>query len=263
MKKIVESWPIISIAILMISFLNYAFYYSQFGIPIHNYIDLSEIIFSLLTFVSSLFAICSFVLFIMIMPGNKADRNDDRQSPPEMFLRYRVSKYGFIRFFFAFFTEKIFYILGFIGLSVLIIYHSLTITDDELLVSTVWLDWYYAFLTILLSSLITLLSIRGSSISNISGRQSYIFLFAAVVCGSIFLVDRNRRAAQLIKQGKVKYTIIAKSNHGDIYRSNDTTLFIGSTRNYVFLYNPQKETAIVIPTNAIEELSIRQLRGGL
>jgi len=270
MKSITGALPIISIVIIAISFLNLAFYYSQFGVQIQNYVEVSEIIFSLTTFFSSAFFLVVFAILLLVITGfgskGSSDRlkNADDKNSQEMFASYRKSKHRFVRFFFSFFSEKIF-IAVIIAAIAFGIWDGVrdAMTTEALKESVVWFDISGLVLVFVTSAIPATLCIPGRAMKDADETYKITFFLSLIILSTQFLIVRNQRRAELVKAGNPKYSMILVLSDTRTYTSNDTLLYVGSTKNFIFFYNARKQSTVAISGADVRASEIKALRGGL
>lgn len=267
MKKITEALPIISIAVIAISFLNLAFFYTQFGVPIQNYVEVSEIIFSLTTFFSSAlyFAILlTFVSVIAVLRSKKSTSQEVIESnSSEIPASYRTSEHRAVRLFYYIFSEKVVAIL-FITFIAAGFWDGLSdaMTDERLRESVIWFDILGFMFVLVASTIPTLLSTPGREIKA-TNQPGIILLLSVIILSILFLNLRNRRRAELIISGNPKYSAKITLTDDRVYNSSDTLLYVGATKNYTFFYCTRNKSTFTISSNNIRTTELKKLREGL
>lgn len=263
MTKIKEWFPIISVGVVVVSFLNLSFYFSQFGIAIQHYIDVSEIVFSLTTFASSAYTFAFFLLLLLITSRSK-EKADESTPIRKGLSSYRKSKYYLVRLFSNLITEKILYLfVGIVCICAILFHFSDYNADEELIKSSIWFDFDCLFLMVVISCTVTVVSVKDLAAIEMTGRTAYVFFLTIWILIVTFLSYRNKRSADLIKNGNAKYSFVFKTKEADFYRSSDSLIYIGGTKDYFFIYQPSKESAIILHKTDIMEATIRKLRNGL
>lgn len=265
MDRLKELLPLISIGVVVISFLNLTFYYSQFGVAIQNYIEVSEIIFSLTTFTSTIYLIAYLVLFILTAyrkkdtPGLSGDKKI-----LEFLEKYKESNKKIVRLLVRPITEKTLYIMILlISIGLLLFRLQSSTRNAELENSASSFDLDCLALIFLTSCLLATVSLYKRQMEEFSDQQVYIFFLSIIVLSFTFLGYRNQRKADLVKLGKPKFSVTLKTDSNKIYKTSDSLLYIGATKGYYFLYNTSDKTTVIIPANTLVEHQVIQIRSGL
>jgi hypothetical protein len=265
MKELKTMLPLSSIAIIIVSFLNMHFYYKVFGVLIQNYIEISEIVFSLTAFISSgfLFLIFGLYMFIVIRRRDNAmshDANFNENNAYRYFRYHRIVKLRPI--------ARVFETLGIaveillVGMLFLVHQIFAGFTDQELMQSTWELDLNILILAICFSSFVIALCLWLKKIDENGSHIPYLFLVSVTISGIYLLAARNQRSAQLVMSGYSKYQVRLITEHKE-YRSGDSLLYVGATKGYYFLYSPIDSASVVVPSNEVIEAKFHQLRHGL
>jgi hypothetical protein len=263
MSKIKDWFPIISVGVIFVSFLNLSFYFSQFGIAIQHYIDVSEIVFSLTTFVSSAYTIAFLLLFILITSRSK-ETTTESTSVAKGLNSYKTSKYYLVRQFSNLITERTLYILVSVACIAGVLFHFNDYnTDEELIESSTWFVFDCLFMMMLFSCIVMVVSVKDLAAIEMTGRTAYVFLITVTILMVTFLSYRNKRSADLIRSGHPKYSFVFKTRDTNLYKSSDSLIYIGGTKDYFFLYQSNKESTIILQKQDIIEATIQKLRGGL
>ncbi|HEU5292484.1 MAG TPA: hypothetical protein VFU05_17675 [Cyclobacteriaceae bacterium] len=262
-----KKWaPFATIGIVILSFLNLHFFYSGFGIQIYNYLDVSEIIFSLTAFFASLFSLLYFVVFLYLFIRQKS-KNESEQDTVETenkaLLYFRNHKLRYLRFLHKLFDGLTPYILlTTILVALFSLYLAGSFPQSELLKSSMEYEFHSFLFIILLSGYITLLSIWIGKRTSVDKKDGYLFISALLINTLLFLMIRNSKSSELIMAGHPKYSVEMTTNHKR-YSTNDSLVFIGNTKNYYFLYNRKSKESFIIPSNSILETKMHRLRFGL
>ena len=220
--------PAIPIAVIVISFFNMSFYYSQFGVAIQNYVEVSEIIFSLLTFTSTIYLIGYLALAILIAYHKKEKQGpSDNEKILSLFEKYKSSNKKILRFLTLQINENILIILTLLAsLGLLLLrlqYYSGT--DAALEDSTSQFDLDCLIFIFVASWLLAVFSLRNRKIEELADQQICIFFLSMLVLSFTFLGYRNERKADLVKLlGKPKFSVTLKTDSDKIYKTSDSLI---------------------------------------
>lgn len=264
MSKSLQFLPIATIVVLTISFLNIHFYYNSFGLIIHNYLDVSEVIFSNIAFVSSGLTFLFFAIYLKIVTSRTSPRvKFNFQEEGKLYKQLKTSKSAFVRFISWFTKGANAGILIFTALLMLFaVYFSGVHPDDELLSSAhdYDFDWYILIIFVATYACVFSLWLREGDKFSI-GDVTILFMTMGLMI-IIFLSHRADKSAGFVKAGHPKYEVLIATK-SDSIQSNNSLVFIGGTRNFYFLYDRKDSTSLIIPSTDIVVVEIKKLRGGL
>lgn len=270
MKGILNAIPLWTILMVVISFLNLHFYYFiGFGIQIQHYLDVSEIIFSLTSFVSLtiLFSIISLALLVVKRDKTATTNSPDSSNKNEQskFVDFfRKNRFTIIRKAYSIVFPK----YGLFIVASILFGTWLKIVIDESVFERVAVssaDFDYNFIILMLSGILFLVSLNRVINKDFVWRNlrwSNVYGFVAISILT-YLITRNSISADLINKGYSKYSVQLELEGDSSLYTNDSLIFIGSTKNYYFFRNTNSEYNTIIPVNEIIEIKIKKLRGGL
>lgn len=226
--KISKIIPLVSILILLSSIIKNQIYYDFFGININEYTNLSE--FTTL-FISDLKFYLIYISSLLIYL-------------PFIYIRsYFRTKYGKQYFSFSL-TKKVSKYL----IIALIISIVLTIFIKSDLSSK--LEWIQIYIIMLFS--IVLLYID----KDVNYSQKYCFISCSILL-ILFSLSKSYIDIERINKGKASHQIQFTNNNLK-YNSNSEHLYLGKTKEYIFLYNKKSKTTQIFKTSDINSLMIRK-----
>lgn len=242
-NRIKDNWPLITVLIILLGYLNtYSLYY-WFGIPIHNYLDTSEIIFS---FSDILPEIASIIIMVAVLFGI------------EPILYYKVPSTSEIKSGHDPLKKLITVMLLAFGFIVLITLYAAILTIYQLLTNFILIS--VAVLIILLYSSIALY-LSYYRLKKYNKPFSFNKLFNSIIIFTIIvftmvLAFRNYHRYLLIIDGKPKLELVIDRSFG----SNETNFYIGSTKNYIFFFDSIGQKVEIYPQTEVKFMQIRELR---
>lgn len=227
-SRLKEYIPIIAPIIIALGIIKQIFYYHAFNIPILNFLEVGEV---LILFMSDvllllLFIVPSMIIFLI------ADFQVTKQTT--FFGKSQTMLDLLFKFFMLLGIVSFVY-----SIIMMIIYRN---------------DYFEKtrFGLILVFSILLMYVYRLSlHAANETGKK---ILLASVVFGFIVyqvLVNTNKEARRAYN-GRYIGTIIKTKD--TVYISDSTTFYVGKTKEYSFLYNKKKNSAIIIPNGEIEKM---------
>jgi hypothetical protein len=264
MNKLIKALPIISIVLVVLSFLNLHLYYRNFGIDIQNYLDLSEIIFSLTVFLPGvgMFVVFALIMLIALTPEHGV-KEQQKPSDNKLYKYFKDHRSKRLRIL-ARFSSNIFFAALVVSAVViaLILLRPYIFPEEDILQATERFD-FYLFIIVMTSSFaatVIAASIKGIDIES---ETAFYFLIGAIFITSLGALSyRGFSRSDLILTGKPKYEVEFKTLNST-YVSDDSTHYVGSTRNFHFLYHVGREENTVIPVKDVIEAKFKKLRTGL
>lgn len=92
-KELTEYVPSVTVVLIVLGYTNHYFYYYHFGIPIYNYLDVSEIIFSFSSIIPSAFVAVIFIVFASLSDTYyKAERDAELDRLIERIKKRRLDE---------------------------------------------------------------------------------------------------------------------------------------------------------------------------
>lgn len=226
-EQISKAIPIISIILLLSSIIKNSLYYSNFGINISEFIDLSE--FPLL-FINDLPFYLVFLFSLLFYL-------------PLIYLRIYVrNKFGAESFTFSR-TKK---------------FAELVIPASIL---TIFLILFFKFsietkITVIQTNIIIVISLTLLYIDrSIEFSKKYLF-WSSLVIMILFSGMNAFSEIDIIESGKSKKCVTFISNNKTI-KTNNIIIFLGKTKNYIFIYDLLKKQTLVFDFNKIENFIVK------
>src|SRR5437879_4523494 len=240
-KIISKNIGIISITALLLSYFDMFYYYNQFGLNITPYIEPTEIIFSF----SWLYSV--FIQFLLVTATvtifKWLAQFDEKREPIAKALDEKVLRKQVYVAVSVIFTNII------LGAPTLWYFlytsKSIDITDADLLLYTFFvlslfiLAWYS--ISIIRAART---KTQGVQFGNVSWNASWNLVMIGLLIFS-FLIIRNTLRANNILFGHARNSVTAITDK-TIYKTTDSTLYIGSTQKYIFLFNIKSKGTVVI-----------------
>lgn len=227
--------PLLIILIISFGYLDVYFYYSNFSILIHNYLDASEIIF---LFSPILFLIVLILIIHLYLP---------------LTLLGYFKKHNTKLLHIAERHSILFFSIGILILSILFFiafYWGQEINNDltknpEYMESQFFEFILYCMLTCWVLVSITLLT-----------KINFRFIIPLIILSFIwFLTKSNANKARRLPTYDVSLTLIDKN----IISTNDSIYFIGETRNYIFLRNMNSKFNSIISKQDVTNIQQRKV----
>jgi hypothetical protein len=272
--------PAFTVAMIILSYLNHYLYFYYFGIPIYNYLDATEIIFSFSSVIPALFI--GIVLY-MLMTFSDHYLREQREEEMKRFIermekrkleeqqkpkKSESKKFSLVGWIFSKIPVKYhsiakwFYILPVVAIQFMVIMAVMITTlfvlpallfDNLVVIDNEW-EYIFYFIFILIIAMINTLAPKGARITNVT--------YLAIIV--IFITYKTRASYNAAIRGRPKYNIeIVLSNSETVKSDTAQLIHIGSTRNYHFLYNTKDKSSRIIPNSEVRDLVLRELRTGL
>lgn len=255
MEWIKNNLAIISIYLVTLGIVYLTTYYAYFGVNILSYLDLTEII--QLQFKYYAAAFCIIVLSnLQIMLKNNYNTNDNDDIYNELIKPNKYKQHKILKQFKDNSNRNVFYsviviCLAFLGAFIYkaITAHYLAFTAIELIFETIIL---YLFFKILPRYEKLLKSFGVGGMNN-----EIIPFFGFVIIATIvtsFELARNDAFDLIIKRSENEVTINIDSKS---ITTNDSLVFAGKTKNYIFFYNRFTEQYDVYAFSSIKSINYR------
>lgn len=263
MKKLIELIPLISGILIFIGFLNYSFFYNQFGIEISSYLTTGELILSFLRLTISLVIILGIlsVYFIAGIAGiiivNIGDQDESDAANQDLFINEVIRNvinnikertYKSVGDYLWTILDLISILISVIGhlfiIGYLFFVYNQVISSEPYLLSgnltiVVGIIWYF-YLSIFFKKL-------GTRRNHNYKIIQYVLL--SIITLSIIYIS-NKEKAMYIINGTPEYEVTLYMQSDTI--STDSTLyFIGKTKDYCFLRVKSDSSNIIFSTEEI------------
>lgn len=245
MKWITDNLALISIGLLIIGFTKQIAYYQFFGVDIVSYLDTTEI----LQLEFKFFAISFVAILWLVINGLELLKITNealllKVSKPNIvkeevgFWRRNLDKHPFLLF-------RLFVLIVSFGVIFhdRVFLHLLNTFNVEIFIALLFLNYVYG------QSINVLTGPELTVNDNARIKIYLIILFIAVLIGVVIFTRRSAYNILTKKPDKEAVLVLEKRT----ISTDSSTIYIGKTRNYVFLYNKDKELAEVIPADKIED----------
>lgn len=246
-EKIIESSVVIGALLIFFGFLKQYWYYNSFGIPIHQYLSLDEI---LILFFADLAYICELVLWVSLyivflcvllkvinlIWGNKINSNVEISDTNDTVGNVLDNLFE---------NKKIVFWIFIISL----------------LLTVIGVFWFYY--TNSLTSIIYLALFSCQTVLSFldwlkNGIKMELSIIVIVVMGLfVLLYCKNINDVRETKSSYNFYTI--ELNNTTIETSLDT-LYLGKSQDYIFFYNNIKSESIIVKNDEINSIKIFKKR---
>lgn len=245
MKPIRKNFILITTTLVLLGYLDLTLYYNHFGISIHPYLSISEIIFSFTDILLYVLVICtvlplfSYISWLNLIPNWM-------KVPTKFYNSYIVTSLGLI-----------------LGIS-MILFDSLT---GRAPVGLIY------FIILLISLLVINRPIRSESpdlsmepkkdfFSVLLGsktlpRPIHRYIFSIFLVLNFFLVYNQSKAELITIHNKPRFLVEFELD-GVSYKSTDTFRHIGSTNNYLFFYDANSSSSHVFSLKEIKAHKVRR-----
>jgi hypothetical protein len=273
--------PMFSAVVIVLGFLNSFLYYHYFGIPVYNYLETSEIIFSFSSIVPILLS-SSFAYLMMnvweyifrkqreeqekrVLQRLQTEKETVKQEKPEkdpwwstlllpLFLKTPGWFHPIAWFIIKLLIAIIVYASIAAGFTVIAMLAVLLFTKVTLLTFN-----NEAFFTLLFFMVVGI--VRMFLPRQIVLVKSMAIYFAIIL---LFILLRTRAAYNAVIEGNPKYNVsLNLGAEPPIVSDTTTLLYVGSTRNYHFFHNNKKGENLVIPNSKVSATKIVELRTGV
>jgi hypothetical protein len=252
-KKLIKSMlPYIGSVLIMLGYLQLYIYYISFNIRINDYIDLTEI-FTLtinnFIFYSIYFSILSFITFMIykVENGNKIYVPESSYYDEKSFWKRILlfSKIFYLRTYGFLFLVIIFFIALFMVKSIINDFISFIIMSGcFILLFLIFLFFEFKYKYKLIVGKV------------LDYRINTIILFTVMIFAFVSLFTFLEVKLVYLQSN---FKTISFEYEGEIVETNSNILYIGQSKNYLFMYNNSDLTSIVYKRDAIENFRIQEL----
>lgn len=217
--------PLISTVILLSGIIKYYIYYNYFNININEYIDLSE--FPLLFISDILLYVIIFIIYFSYLPI-------------PYIKEYFMKKYGAHNFSFKY--SKVVVPIVLISFILLFLNSIVTNSFSKIDVFAIQAELAFIFGTVLLFL----------KLKNVRTYTIIVCLFMMLT----FPILNGISDIDLIKKGMSSYNISFSYNKDEFETNTNHLIFIGKTRNYVYLYDVKTKYTHIFNFANIENFKI-------
>lgn len=248
MKKIIEYIPLISGCLLYFGFCHLYYYYKEFNIDIYSLISSTDILLSFfptIVLVASVFSGAAFSQLYGTIRKSINEEDKDSQSQEDRIKKKRLEWWRRNIHWFIFLYYLLFNLLLYV-IQKINEYKSFELYDWKLIIDSFFL--FLIFIAILIHE-------KRSSILN---QPTIIAFFLIIFIGQKMGIYRTYDA-QMIKNGitNFKQEHLAFTYEGLTVKTNDSVMYIGSTSNYIFLYNKYDSSTNIYPLTETKFLTVK------
>lgn len=238
MKNITENLPLLTVVLIIVGFLKLISFYSFFGVDIVSYLDVTEIIqLEFKFFAISFLAIVLFLVYLIL----KADKPDKANST--VGLNYKRSNFGWV---------LVNYVPIFISINALIMIVSIVIDRIKLhIINTFHVDMAVFFVLIFFLPIVV--NRIQKNLSYFSPNAANYLRFSSIfvpLIAIVLIVSRNDAYMILTERPDKEAVLVLEKR---TISTGKNLIYIGKTRNYVFLYDKNFEQAEVVPVDKITD----------
>lgn len=246
--------PLLSLAIVLFGIFNLDNLYANYGIEIFNYVEVSEILLSFTDLFQALIYLFGYfvifiVLFIIVVliPKKKyfdLNNYDAKWLLVGVLILFFLVNWGGIYALYIFFgnrPDQSALRFDYCSLA-LIIFNFLCLYGIQLLYKRV---------------------MRKSAVT-VEKYDSFIYqLIPLTFLLLVYFEIRNNLTHKFHLEGCHKYEMSLMMDDSSQINSNDSIIYIGSTKNFIFFKNIKSERNIIIPSSEVKMVTTKKLREGL
>lgn len=271
-SKIINSISTITLILILVGYYDLFVYYQKFGINISSFLDPTEILFAFSSIFQAIVTITGIFILgmfaVSIFDQKHVSENKQDEKPNIASIVYRFKKLRKITLIGILGIAIIFGSITFISTVLLKFRH---VTDFILLIDCVSIIAVYWFtvkffqiksvLKVLESSSFKIDQITHKDI-QIANFSNYDYAFIIIVTLLYFNVRSEVRYQNVIT-GFPKYSVHFETNDETDDKKELKELYIGSTRNYIFMYDSSTHEVMSYPEREVKFFKIKELRPGL
>jgi hypothetical protein len=269
MKEEFSTIKYIPIILIVIGYVNLHSFYISFGVNIYNYIDSLELILSFapILYELSFMALSTILGLSLNAIFRKSETTDNKNTSSEgskikIIDRDFISKAHWTEYLYELFSAITkrghLYLIVLWSIAIFFIMYNyeperLTNISESMLAAI-----YFLFLFMFLNTWISIEMHFGLKDIN---RVMVLILIVSFTL-TVYVISFNKIKAKNIMLGNPKYEMIMDTADGEI-KTDSTTHFIGSTREYQFLYDRINKKVIIFNGSNIKRLTVTQVRSGI
>jgi hypothetical protein len=234
-KIIKEIIPFIGVFLIGLVYVKLSLYYGHFNIDIINYLELSEILTLFLPDLVTYILVLGVVLFILFLVQTKSEaiRSFEKKEKVIVTPSFLNRVKGIYRY-----TKLILFPVVFLLICYLISFIWIRDAFWVLFYKTFILPVFYILTFLFFEFEYRYFEIYGK---RIGATYSNLFFICSMVC--LFSIASAKSETLRVEKGESK--IISFTFNSKNVSTNNTTVYIGQTKNYLFIYNViKKETAV-------------------
>lgn len=265
--------------IILLGTFNLHSKYEHYGIPIFNYLEVSEILFSFTDVFPAVLIIVLFQLLATVLvdrlvplPKLNLDMDFDVEKALDLKTKSKEEVLNNVRRL-ADELKKVTYSKLYgkwyvIGWLVFIVLYNIIFFFDlfRSYNNSFYFDFHAISLAFWNAYTITLLFYFGATVYqpeslSFPREKTLLIFFIAGIVG--YLLLRNDLSYQYNSNYRAKYNVSILLEGGKQITSDDTTMYIGSTKSWLFFRNKTTSENSVIPISEIKKIEIKKMRDGL
>jgi len=242
--------PYFSSYIILLGVTRLIFFYSEFGVPIINYLDFTEIITSFLDYI--VFTLLSFSLsalfgFIIYDRDSQVEKNN---------LRIKLSdEPTFKKRFWMYFS--LYKDLIILSLTMNVIFILWYFFKKEIELSEIfWMNVFFVLCFIVLILITEGGLVHKKINSSVYYKRFISFLLIILISLSLVIYSAHSQAERIKKHKLTTGVSITLDNDQSIV-SDSTNYYIGKTLNYIFIFHENDSSVDVIPMSRVKQLKLK------
>lgn len=267
LKSLKDYLPLASILLILAGVFNIDNYYSRFGIDIITYLDATEVLFSFASIytrtvlpiiILGLLFVYYFNYKYVRMKKNieKVVEILDKENPEEESIATFNTSLEKLR------NEARIKIYLFLVVTILF---NIFISHSDIFIRIH--EFAYSFLYLLIILFLGVILFSYNTIKKSSASVPIFFKFETFFIITIILFSamyvRNEIKATNLTKGYAKHSVILRLDDLRSISTNDSIMFVGSTRNYYFFHNRNSKLNKVIAASKVKEVLQKELRTGI
>jgi hypothetical protein len=241
LSTIAEQIPLYTVLLIVVSYFNMYNYYNMFAIPIYNYIDVSEIIFS----ISSTFNLIFMTIAMLAGVGVYKAIMGDREGEP----RKDETRNGRVK--------KVFLLLGLYWMPALCtIGIAVGVIIVPFYVPEFLIDLYFAIYILWVFT-----DFSDMEYIQLYPRYRRLMQYTLVIFFTmLFFTTKNYAWHKAVILGAPKYNIEMKLKDNTVISSTNNFHYIGSTAKFIFMYDAFSKKSMTYSKDDVMWSSIKANR---